>query len=78
MRFVAARTSTALSSIMWQDMLYRTDMEGRITMISPAGAKLAGYDSPDKMIGLDLARDLYAEPQDRKKFLSNPCKERVR
>jgi PAS domain S-box-containing protein len=53
-----------------QDMLYRTDMEGRITMISPAGAKLAGYDSPDKMIGLDLARDLYAEPQDRKKFLS--------
>ncbi len=25
-----------------QDMLYRTDMEGKITMISPAGAKLPG------------------------------------
>jgi PAS domain S-box-containing protein len=53
-----------------QDMLYRTDREGKITMISPAGAKLMGYDSPDEMVGLDLAGDLYADPQERKKFLS--------
>jgi PAS domain S-box-containing protein len=53
-----------------QDMLYRTDMEGKLTMISPAGAKMAGYGSPDEMIGIDLARNLYADPQERKKFLA--------
>ena len=53
-----------------QDMLYRTDMEGKITMISPAGARQAGFGSPDEMIGLDLAQALYADPQERKKFLA--------
>jgi PAS domain S-box-containing protein len=31
---------------------------------------MAGYDSPEEMIGLDIARDLYADPQQRKKFLA--------
>ena len=53
-----------------QDMLYRTDMEGKLTMISPAGARMSGYRSPDEMIGIDLARNLYADPQERKKFLT--------
>lgn len=52
-----------------QDMLYRTDMDGRITMVSPAGAKLAGFGSAEEMIGLDLAQALYADPQERKRFL---------
>jgi PAS domain S-box-containing protein len=52
-----------------QDMFYRTDLEGKLTMVSPAGARMAGYDSPEEMIGLDVARDMYAEPQQRKKFL---------
>jgi PAS domain S-box-containing protein len=53
-----------------QDMLYRTDLEGKIIMISPAGAKRAGFDSPEEMIGQDLALTLYADPQERKKFLT--------
>jgi PAS domain S-box-containing protein len=53
-----------------QDMLYRTDMDGKITMINPAGARIAGYDSAEEMIGLDLAQVLYAHPQERKKFLA--------
>jgi PAS domain S-box-containing protein len=53
-----------------QDMFYRTDMDGKITMINPAGAKLAGYDSAEEMIGLDLTRTQYADPQERKKFLA--------
>ena len=52
-----------------QDMIYQTDMEGKITMMSPAGAKRAGFGSPEAMIGLDLAQTLYADPQERKKFL---------
>ncbi|RPI39981.1 MAG: PAS domain S-box protein [Methanoregulaceae archaeon] len=53
-----------------QDVLYRTDMGGKLTMISLAGAKMAGYDSPEKMIGIDMAHDLYEDPQERKKFFS--------
>lgn len=53
-----------------QDLLYRTDITGKITMISSGGAKLAGYDSAEDMIGLDLAQTLYADSQERKKFLT--------
>jgi PAS domain S-box-containing protein len=53
-----------------QDMIYRTDIRGKITMISPAGAKRAGFGSAEEMIGLDLAQVLYADPQERKKFLT--------
>jgi PAS domain S-box-containing protein len=52
-----------------QDMFYRTDMQGRITMISPAGVKLAGYNSPEELIGLN-ARDMYVEPGDRDRLLA--------
>jgi PAS domain S-box-containing protein len=52
-----------------QDMFYRTDMQGRITMISPAGVKLAGYDSLDEMIGLN-ARDMYVDPAERGRLLA--------
>jgi PAS domain S-box-containing protein len=51
-----------------QDMFYRTDLEGRITMISPAGVKLAGYASLDEMIGLQ-AQDMYVDPDERERLL---------
>jgi len=51
-----------------QDMFYRTDLEGRITMISPAGVKLAGYASLDEMIGLQ-AQDMYMDPDERERLL---------
>jgi PAS domain S-box-containing protein len=51
-----------------QDMFYRTDLEGRITMISPAGVKLAGYASLDEMIGLN-AQDMYVDPDERERLL---------
>ncbi|MDD1682948.1 MAG: PAS domain-containing sensor histidine kinase, partial [Methanoregula sp.] len=53
-----------------QDMFYRSDLDGKLTMVSPAGARMAGYDSPEEMIGLDVAHDMYAEPQQRRKFLA--------
>jgi PAS domain S-box-containing protein len=52
-----------------QDMFYRTDLEGRITMISPAGVKLAGYSSLEELIGQN-ARDMYVDPAERDRFLS--------
>jgi PAS domain S-box-containing protein len=51
-----------------QDMFYRTDLAGKITMISPSGANLAGYDSIDQIIGRDVT-SVYADPSDRDKLL---------
>ena len=53
-----------------QDLFYRTDLQGNITMVSPRGAKLAGYESPDVLIGRNVARDLYADPKERENFLA--------
>jgi PAS domain S-box-containing protein len=58
-----------------QDILYRTDMEGKITMISPAGAKRAGYGSAEEMTGLNLDQTLYADPLERRKFLAALARE---
>lgn len=58
-----------------QDMLYRTDMEGKITLVNPAGAKRAGYGSAEEMTGLNLDQTLYADPLERKKFLASLARE---
>ena len=51
-------------------MFYRTDLDGNVLMISPHGAKLAGYDSPEEMIGLNTARDIYMDPDERERFVA--------
>ncbi|MGB2783091.1 MAG: PAS domain S-box protein [Atribacterota bacterium] len=48
---------------------YRADREGNILMVNPPGAKLLGYNSPEEIIGKNLAKDLYYIPEDRKRFL---------
>jgi PAS domain S-box-containing protein len=53
-----------------QGMFYRTDRDGNLTMISPYGVKLAGYNSEEEMIGLNIARDIYQNPEERKRFLA--------
>jgi len=53
-----------------QDLFYRTDLQGNITMVSPRGARLAGYASPDVLIGRNAARDIYADPKERDRFLA--------
>jgi PAS domain S-box-containing protein len=52
-----------------QDLFYRTDLTGKITMISPSGVRFAGYDSPDELIGMDAAA-MYVEPEKREELLS--------
>ncbi len=52
-----------------QDLFYRTDLDGTITMMSPAGARFAGCDSPDDMIGMNVS-EMYAEPEKRTQLLS--------
>lgn len=52
-----------------QDLFYRTDLEGRITMLSPSAATIAGYDSIDQLIGLPVSV-VYANPDDRGRLLA--------
>ncbi len=53
-----------------QDAIYRTDREGKLIMFSPHGVKLAGYDSEEQMIGLNVAFDTYQNPKEREQFLA--------
>lgn len=52
-----------------QDLCYRTDLEGTIQMISEAGARLAGYTSPEDLIGGNVL-DIYVHPEEREVLLA--------
>jgi PAS domain S-box-containing protein len=52
-----------------QDIFYRTDPGGTITMLSPSAAKIAGYDSVDQLVGKPVST-VYANPADRDRLLS--------
>jgi len=52
-----------------QDIFYRLDREGIITMISQYGARIVGYDSPGDLIGKMKATDFYADPVERDAFM---------
>ncbi|AGB01459.1 PAS domain S-box protein [Methanoregula formicica] len=51
-----------------QDLFYRTDISGKITMLSPSAFTISGY-TRDELIGQDVAR-VYADPHDREKLLT--------
>ncbi len=50
-----------------QDTYYRTDINGRVTRVSPSVTKLLGYE-PEEVLGMRLA-ELYVDPDGRDKFL---------
>ncbi len=52
-----------------QEVFYRTDMDGKLVMCSPSGAKLFGVESVDSLIGMDVAQKLYSDPEDRQTLL---------
>jgi PAS domain S-box-containing protein/putative nucleotidyltransferase with HDIG domain len=47
------------------DVLYRTDSNGDIILVSPSVTRLLGVESEGQVIGKNLARDFYANPEDR-------------
>jgi PAS domain S-box-containing protein len=60
-----------------QDVFYRVNREGIITMISTYGARLVGFDSADEIIGKYRATDFYADPVERDEFLAYLDREHV-
>lgn len=51
------------------DLLYRTDLQGRITFISPSVYKLSGY-SVDEAMGMNMAEEIYQNPEERIAFVT--------
>jgi PAS domain S-box-containing protein len=58
------------------DVYYRADLEGNLIAVSPSGVKLLGYDSSEEMIGKSIAKEFYANPQEREYFSSEIMKQR--
>ena len=49
-----------------RDAIYLGTVDGRLLDINPAGVQLFGYSSKEDMLSLDIATDLYWNPEDRK------------
>lgn len=52
------------------DMIYATNLHGKIIDINQAGVELLGYKSKEDVLNRLTAEDLYRNPADREKFLS--------
>jgi two-component system NtrC family sensor kinase len=48
--------------------LYVSSREGRFLDANPALLEMLGYESKEEFLGLDIRRDLYVQPEDRRKF----------
>ena len=52
------------------DGFFITSPAGKIIDINKKGVLMFGYDSKEEMLSLDLEKDVYADPLDRKRLLS--------
>lgn len=50
-------------------LFYRTDMDGRISYMSPSVYPLSGY-TVEETVGMKMAEEIYLFPEDREKLLS--------
>ncbi|HPI88954.1 MAG TPA: PAS domain S-box protein [Spirochaetota bacterium] len=53
-----------------QDAVYRADLDGDLTFVTPSAARILGFTSPEAMIGLNLSKDLYYYPDERERLLA--------
>ncbi|MBV9072484.1 MAG: PAS domain S-box protein [Acidobacteria bacterium] len=45
--------------------MYRSSLDGRFLDVNPALVKMLGYSSAEELLAVDMARDVYAEPDQR-------------
>jgi len=53
-----------------KDTIYESTPEGKLIDINPAGIELFGYSSKEEILKVDIARDLYINPEERTKLLA--------
>jgi len=51
--------------------VYQTSVEGRYVSANRALRELLGYDRDDELFALDVARDVYADPEDRRQLVAD-------
>lgn len=51
-----------------KDTVYQSSPDGKLFDINPAGLELFDYDSKEELMKVDIANDLYVNPEDRAKF----------
>ncbi|HYU90245.1 MAG TPA: ATP-binding protein, partial [Gemmatimonadales bacterium] len=49
--------------------IYRSSVEGRFLTVNPALVRMLGYESEEQLLAVDLAVDVYAEPDERQRIL---------
>jgi two-component system NtrC family sensor kinase len=49
--------------------IYRSSVDGRFLEVNPALVQMLGYDSADELLALDLAGDVYADPDERTRLI---------
>ena len=49
--------------------IYRSSVEGRFLNVNPALVRMLGYESEAHLLGVDLATDVYADPDERQRIL---------
>lgn len=52
-----------------KDAVYISTPEGKLLDINTAGVELYGYSSKEELLKVDVAKDLYLNPEDREKFI---------
>lgn len=49
--------------------VFISSKQGKFIDVNPAFLKMLGYTNKDNFLAMDIARDLYLQPEDRKKFM---------
>ena len=64
-------TEAAYSTLVEQAPLgiYRSTPSGRFISANPALARILGYDSAEAVLALDMSRDVYADPDERRRLV---------
>jgi PAS domain S-box-containing protein len=49
--------------------LYRSSIHGKFLDVNPALVQMLGYDTPEELYAMDMARDLYVNPDERQRYI---------
>jgi two-component system, cell cycle sensor histidine kinase and response regulator CckA len=56
--------------------VYRSSLDGKFVDANRALATMLGYDGPTELLGLELTRDVYVDPEERERLLQRPAETR--